>query len=219
MLFEAAIFVCVALLLLLGKLQIQVKGKVWDFQCLQQNRYLFRYAQIFLVMLKKAPQIQVERQSEYPSIATALDWIHVPKASSQLPSKLLIIIPGLTGNTHDNYVSETVIRLMPGYTHVCVYRYALVSKVPKQGRIDIMQNIKTVVEDLASKYPVIHAVGFSYGANQLLYYIGSAGSNCKIQRAAIVSNPFNIKKCSDLIPRLEDRALTRLIRASAGRQR
>ena len=131
--------------------------------------------------------------------------------------KLLIIIPGLTGHTQDNYVVSTAAALMPNYSQVCVYQYALVSEAQKCGRVDIMENLKFVINDVSTKYPIIHCVGFSYGANQLLYYVGSEGVNSKVQRAVVVSNPFSITKCSEMLSSFENWALTRILKASIGR--
>lgn len=114
----------------------------------------------------------------------------MPTTTESSNGKLLIIIPGLTGHTQDNYVVSTAAALMPNYSQVCVYQYALVSEAQKCGRVDIMENLKFVINDVSTKYPIIHCVGFSYGANQLLYYVGSEGVNSKVQRAVVVSNPL-----------------------------
>lgn len=122
-----------------------------------------------------------------------------------------MVIPGLTGGSHDNYVAETVRALEKPYTHVCVYNYALMSPGVKKTRIDIMGNLRFVLEDLGRTYGRIHCVGFSYGANQLLYYLGHTEKSV-VQRAAIVSNPFNLSTCSHLLDWLHDYGLTSMLK-------
>ena len=126
-----------------------------------------------LVFFQRSPKIVVEHTQEYVGLGTSLDWLRMPPTNESSNSKLLIIIPGLTGHTQDNYVVSTAAALMPYYSQVCVYQYALVSDAQKSGRVDIMENLKSVINDVSTKYPVIHCVGFSYGANQLLYHVGS----------------------------------------------
>jgi predicted alpha/beta-fold hydrolase len=62
-----------------------------------------------------------------------------------------------------------------------------------------MDNLRFVLEDLKLNYGNIHCVGFGYGANQLLYYLGQKGAHVVVERSAVVSNPFDLGMCSEMI--------------------
>lgn len=130
-----------------------------------------------------------------------------------------MIMPGLTGGSHDNYVADTAREFQNSYTDICVYNYALMSDQPKKEQIKIMENLKFVLEDLKKKYRKIHCIGFSYGANQLLYYVGRAGEGSVVDRAAVVSNPYDLSVCSRMLGAVADYGLTNMLKKKIHRMK
>ena len=123
---------------------------------------------------------------------------------------ILFILPGMTGTIHDPVVKNCSIEgLKKGY-HVCVYQMRIISEdfgVDEKQTFRHKEDINCALEIIRSNpnygKAKIFAIGYSYGANNLLYYLGDIHNkldknNKKIVAGVSISNPFDMKLCQRL---------------------
>jgi abhydrolase domain-containing protein 1/3 len=132
-----------------------------------------------------------------------MDWFDHPSGREDLP--LLLIIPGMNGTSGSNYV-----RLLIGAAHRkgfrCVVKNHRGTENIKFDKIKFNTthsgDIRLVIQHLSSTYTnPLYAVGFSFGGNMLIKYLGEEGpyAKTKLKAAVSVSAPFDIYKSSDRI--------------------
>ena len=142
-------------------------------------------------------KITVNRQMTGENGA-CLDWIKYENINNE-KNPILIIFPGLTGCVDDPYViniaNEAIIK---GGFNTCIYQMRLLTenlKVTKKY-LFLMDDIDEAIDEIKKIYgndKIIYAIGFSYGANQLVKYLGQKNCiNKKINAAISVSNPYEL---------------------------
>ena len=142
-------------------------------------------------------KITVNRQMTGENGA-CLDWIKYEGINNE-KNPILIIFPGLTGCVDDPYViniaNEAIIK---GEFNTCIYQMRLLTenlKVTKKY-LFLMDDIDEAIDEIKKIYgndKIIYAIGFSYGANQLVKYLGQKNCiNKKINAAISVSNPYEL---------------------------
>ena len=125
-----------------------------------------------------------------------LDWIKYEGINTE-NSPILIIFPGLTGCVDDPYViniaNECIIN---GGFNTCIYQMRLLTdklKVDKRY-LFLMDDIDEALDDIRKEYGEnknIYGIGFSYGANQMVKYLGQKNYiKKKITAAVSISNPY-----------------------------
>ena len=123
---------------------------------------------------------------------------------------ILMILPGMTGTINDSVVINCLIEgLKKGY-HVCVYQMRIISEdfgVDENQSFTHKEDINLAIDYIRANpnygKAKIFAIGYSYGANNLLSFLGDINSKCdknnkKIEAAASISNPFDMKLCQRL---------------------
>ena len=123
---------------------------------------------------------------------------------------ILLILPGMTGTINDSVVINCAIEgLKKGY-HVCVYQMRIISEdfgVDENQKFTHKEDINLAIDYIRTNpnygKAKIYAIGYSYGANNLLSFLGDINSkfdkiNKKIEAAVSVSNPFDMKLCQRL---------------------
>ena len=125
-----------------------------------------------------------------------IDWINYEGIETK-NKPILIIFPGLTGCIDDAYViniaNECIVNC--GF-NVCIYQMrVLTEKVKiKKRYLFLIDDIDEALDDIRKEYGEkikIFAVGFSYGANQLVKYLGQKNNkNKKITAGISISNPY-----------------------------
>ena len=123
---------------------------------------------------------------------------------------ILLILPGMTGTINDPVVRNCSIEgLKRGY-HVCVFQMRIISEdfgVDEKGHFTHKEDIDLTLDTIRANpnygKAKIYAIGYSYGANNLLYYLGDIHSkfdknNKKIEIGISISNPFDMKLCQRL---------------------
>lgn len=131
----------------------------------------------------------------------ALDWYPAKLEDSCAP--VIIVVPGLNGETKDGYVSYTCREafLKNGFRSV-VYNRRGYCGMPLTGKYvfswTVFEDMDRIVEHIRSKYPQapIYALGFSMGANYLQRYCGEkgkAGEPSPFEAVVTVSCPNNLK--------------------------
>ena len=123
---------------------------------------------------------------------------------------ILLILPGMTGTINAPIVRNCSIEgLRKGY-HVCVFQMRILSEdfgVDETQKFTHKEDIERALNVIRANpnygKAKIFAIGYSYGANNLLLYLGDIHSKFdkdhKIIEAAIsISNPFDMKICQRL---------------------
>jgi predicted alpha/beta-fold hydrolase len=145
-------------------------------------------------MVKPEYKVTVTRDlvGEY---GVALDWVNFEGNPIQ-HKPILLILPGLTGSVNDAYVMNICHKgLINGY-NVVIYQMRLLNtnvKMNKDGTpLNLFYDIDNAIEFIKTKYNSdIYAIGFSYGANQLVRYLGEIDyKNNNIKGAVSISNPY-----------------------------
>ena len=125
-----------------------------------------------------------------------IDWIKYEKINTE-HKPILIIFPGLTGCIDDPYVlniaNECTINC--GF-NVCIYQMRVLHNKLKIDKryLFLIDDIDETLDYIRSEYgesTKIFGIGFSYGANQLVKYLGQKNSKKKKITAGIsISNPY-----------------------------
>ena len=145
-------------------------------------------------MVKPEYKVTVTRDlvGEY---GVALDWVNFEGNPIQ-QKPILLILPGLTGSVNDAYVMNICHQgLINGY-NVVIYQMRLLNTNVKMNNdrtpLNLFHDIDNAIEFIKKKYNNdIYAIGFSYGANQLVRYLGEIDyKNNNIKGAVSISNPY-----------------------------
>ena len=121
---------------------------------------------------------------------------------------ILFFCPGMTGDITDPYVVNICIEGLKNGYHVCVYQMRILSEnfgVDESGRMNFCEDIELCLDSIKEAYPnaKIFGISGSFGANNLLYYLGEKNklypkNKKKIEAAVSFSNPYNMEICSRL---------------------
>jgi len=119
---------------------------------------------------------------------------------------ILFFCPGMTGDTSDPYVINLCIEGLKNGYRVCVYQMRILNEnfgVDESGRMNFSEDIDFCLNAIRKQYPKakIYGISGSFGANNLLYYLGEKNKNLPknkkyIDAAVSFSNPFNMEMCS-----------------------
>ena len=121
-------------------------------------------------------------------------------------SPILFFCPGMTGDITDPYVINLCIEGLKNGYHVVVYQMRILNEnfgVDETGKMNFSEDIDICLDIIRNKYPKakIYGISGSFGANNLLFYLGDKNKNLpknkkKIDAAVSFSNPFNMEICS-----------------------
>ena len=119
---------------------------------------------------------------------------------------ILFFLPGMTGEITDPYVINICIEGLKNGYHVCVYQMRILNEnfgVDKSQKFDFNEDIDLCLDIIKEKYnrAKIYAISGSFGANNLLFYLGEKNSKFKVKKidaAVSFSNPFNMEICAKL---------------------
>ena len=121
---------------------------------------------------------------------------------------ILFFLPGMTGETSDPYVINICIEGLKNGYHVCMYQMRILNEnfgVDESGRMSFCEDIELCLDVIKKEYPnaKIFGISGSFGANNLLYYLGEKNKNYpknekRIEAAVSFSNPYNMEICSRL---------------------
>ena len=152
---------------------------------------------INLSRTKVTPKNKISVKRKYiGNNGVCLDWIKYEGIETK-NKPILIIFPGLTGNIDDAYViniaNECIINC--GF-NVCIYQMRVLNKKVKINKryLFLIDDIDEALDDIRNEYGdkiKIFGVGFSYGANQLVKYLGQKNYiKKKITAGISISNPY-----------------------------
>ena len=119
---------------------------------------------------------------------------------------ILFFMPGMTGDINDIYVRNICIEGLKNGYHVCVYQMRILNEnfgVDESKKFDFSQDVDLCLDVIKQEYnkAKIYAISGSFGANNLLFYLGEKNNkfeNKKIDAAVSFSNPYNMEICAKL---------------------
>ncbi len=126
----------------------------------------------------------------------SLDWIKYSDIDSE-SRPVLMIVPGLTGCIKDAYVLNLANEaILNGGFNTCIYQMRLLNENVKITKkyLFLMDDIEEAIDAIKEKYGKdkdVYAVGYSYGANQMVKFMGQNNTRShKIKAAVSISNPY-----------------------------
>ena len=95
---------------------------------------------------------------------------------------ILFFLPGMTGDITDPYVINICIEGLKNGYHVCVYQMRILSEnfgVDESGKMNFSDDIDLCLDVIKKTYTntKIYAISGSFGANNLLFYLGKQNKN------------------------------------------
>ncbi|KAL3132673.1 hypothetical protein ABBQ32_009191 [Trebouxia sp. C0010 RCD-2024] len=161
---------------------------------------------IFASKTRRSPPVTYERASfACPDGGTVhLDYHDLP-SNIILPddAPVLILLPGLTGGSHDSYVRHMVGAASMNGMRAVVFN----SRGTSDGAVTSPQfysasytgDMRRVVQMVQKRYPSseLLAAGWSLGGNILVRYLGEEGASCPISAAASLCNPLDLAISDD----------------------
>ncbi|XP_070534816.1 phospholipase ABHD3-like [Ptychodera flava] len=147
-----------------------------------------------------------ERIETHDGGEICLDWMDNDDSerdddSGRRPT--VILLPGLTGDSQDNYMLHIVegIRRL-GYRAV-VFNYrgngGAELKTPRTYCAANTDDLQFVVDHVKGHYPdsPLIGVGLSLGGMILFHYVANSGKDCKLQAAMVISTVWNVFKTTE----------------------
>jgi predicted alpha/beta-fold hydrolase len=133
---------------------------------------------INLSRTKVKPNYKISVERKYiGNNGVCLDWIKYEGINNE-NKPILIIFPGLTGCVDDPYVINIADEcIVNGGFNTCIYQMRLLTdklKVDKRY-LFLIDDIDEALDEIRKTYGEsinIYGIGFSYGANQLVKYLG-----------------------------------------------
>lgn len=125
----------------------------------------------------------------------AIDWINYEKDTEK--KWVMLVLPGLTGSSKENYVSHLVEKAVKAGCKAVVMNYRGIECELKTSRTYCAtkyEDLDMVVNHIHKKFNdhKIFAVGTSLGGIKLGGYMAKQYDDCLISNAMIISSPFNI---------------------------
>ncbi|EEY63359.1 serine protease family S33, putative [Phytophthora infestans T30-4] len=174
---------------------------------------------------ERGPEINYKRQLlKLPDGGVAsLDWallhdqnvpntatdLNASASSSWLPDvestrRTVIVLPGLTGGSPENYIRTTIAKLHKlGWQCVVLNARGCANTPVTTAQLFCSAytgDLRYVLQQLSEKYHFAQeafvAAGFSMGANVLVKYLGEDGDQTPLTGAVSVGNPFDLTICS-----------------------
>ncbi|CAG9330306.1 unnamed protein product [Blepharisma stoltei] len=130
----------------------------------------------------------------------SIDWVHSENLKPD--SKVLIIVPGLTGGSEAYYIQDLVHLAQSKGFRVAVFHGRGISgtplTTPRANHLGLPSDLDFAVNTIHSRYPEAHLVGLgtSMGANLILKYAGELGNECLLKGISVISAPFDVVSCS-----------------------
>jgi predicted alpha/beta-fold hydrolase len=161
---------------------------------------------VFLELMTGPPEeLNIERR-EVNGCGTYLDWINIrEKGAHSLTNDnnnsdstpILLLLPGAQGRGNDKYYMNCAYEGLKNNYKVAVFINRLTSEkliLSEESHLNLFDDLDLAIDQIKMQYPKskIYAVGFSYGGNKIVHYLGSKNNlNKKIDGAVSISNPYD----------------------------
>ena len=161
----------------------------------------------FLVSNKPKLKFHEEKVNQY---GTTLYWASFRDSDENLDENtpILFFMPGMTGDITDPYVINLCVEGLKNGYRVCVYQMRILNKnfsVDESKTFTYCDDVHSSLTLIRNKYKNAKILGISgsFGANNLLYYLGTKHSKLPkekklIDAAVSLSNPYDMELCSKL---------------------
>jgi predicted alpha/beta-fold hydrolase len=182
--------------------EIHYKRRIWESD---NTAYPGQFTVDFVV---DKPEQPLERdRSLPPRTHNFTEQEFADFESSDDSSPMLVVLHGLSGGSHEQYLRHALRPLVDGDGgwSACVVnsRGCSWSKIttPFMFNARATWDIRQVVKWLRKTWPKrrLYAVGFSLGANILCNYLGEEGEDCQVESAVLVCNPWNLDVANTLL--------------------
>ena len=173
----------------------------------------FAFQQMILseipLLISDKPKLKF-REQKINNYGLTLFWPYFSdfEEISDPSTPILFFLPGMTGEITDPYVINICIEGLKNGYHVCFYQMRILNEnfgVDESGRMSFVEDIDLCLDFIKKTYNKARIFGISgsFGANNLLYYLGEKNKNFpkdkkKIDAAVSFSNPYNMEICSRL---------------------
>ena len=173
----------------------------------------FAFQQMILseipLLISDKPKLKF-REQKINNYGLTLFWPYFSdfEEISDPSTPILFFLPGMTGEITDPYVINICIEGLKNGYHVCFYQMRILNEnfgVDESGRMSFVEDIDLCLDVIKKTYNKARIFGISgsFGANNLLYYLGEKNKNFpkdkkKIDAAVSFSNPYNMEICSRL---------------------
>ena len=173
----------------------------------------FAFQQMILseipLLISDKPKLKF-REQKINNYGLTLFWPYFSdfEEISDPSTPILFFLPGMTGEITDPYVINICIEGLKNGYHVCFYQMRILNEnfgVDESGRMSFVEDIDLCLDIIKKTYNKARIFGISgsFGANNLLYYLGEKNKNFpkdkkKIDAAVSFSNPYNMEICSRL---------------------
>lgn len=156
---------------------------------------------IFAALFRRTPAVKYEREllRMEDGGTVAVDWLDGDVVQA-LPAEapMLVLLPGLTGGSHDSYVAHMALAAAKEGIRPVVFNSRGTSDAPVTSpqfySASYTGDMRRVLEYAMREYPAatVLAAGWSLGANILLCYLGEEGSRTPVRAAVSLCNPFDL---------------------------
>ena len=171
----------------------------------------FAFQQMYLsisnLLIQDKPKLKFREQrvNEY---GLTLYWPYLSDFEENLDpnAPILFFLPGMTGEIIDPYVINICIEGLKNGYHVCIYQMRILNEnfgVDETRKMSFCEDIDLCLDVIKNQFDKakIYGISGSFGANNLLYYLGEKNKNFpknqkKIDAAVSFSNPYNMEMCS-----------------------
>jgi len=173
----------------------------------------FAFQQMFLslnnLLIQDKPKLKF-REQKVNKYGLTLFWPFFSdfEEISDPNTPILFFLPGMTGEISDPYVINICIEGLKNGYHVCMYQMRILNEnfgVDETRRMSFCEDIDLCLDVIKKQFnkAKIYAISGSFGANNLLYYLGEKNKNFpkeqkKIEAAVSFSNPYNMEMCARL---------------------
>lgn len=164
----------------------------------------FAFGQIFVIGQAKPNVSQLKVVTENVNqYGAKLLHVTFEEATSIEDAPVIFFMPGMTGSIRDFYVINLAVEALNNGFNVVIFRMRLISEdflLPDGGVYNQYEDIDQALDLIRKKYSgKIYGIGASYGANNMVHYLGNYNTkNRKIEAAVSISNPYDMLLCERL---------------------
>jgi predicted alpha/beta-fold hydrolase len=151
---------------------------------------------------KAKPDLQWQRLELDDGDFIDLAWCS-PAEFDKSCGKTILILHGLEGSVHSKYALGLMSRLQQKGYRCCLMHLRNCSdepnRLPESYHSGKTSDVQLVTDILAQQMDIrfYAAIGFSLGGNVLLKWLGEQGDNIPLQRAAVMSVPFQLAQAAE----------------------
>ncbi len=173
----------------------------------------FAFQQMFMslspLLIQDKPKLKF-REQKINEYGLTLYWPSFSDTEeiSDPNTPILFFLPGMTGEICDPYVINICVEGLKNGYHVCVYQMRILNEnfgVDETQKMNFSEDIDLCLDVIRANYKnaKVYAISGSFGANNLLFYLGDKNKKFpkdkkKIEAGVSFSNPYNMEICSRL---------------------